>query len=90
MTPRRARRDTPALVCTTRNPSRQRLLPAGSAAYSYGNMGVLPTVVALTSFPFRQYRFQCIEVGADFVLDKATEFEYLAEICSQERVSRPF
>lgn len=45
-----------------------------------------PTVVALTSFPFRQYRFQCTEAGADFVLDKATEFERLAAICSPERV----
>ncbi|MBI3784354.1 MAG: response regulator transcription factor [Deltaproteobacteria bacterium] len=44
-----------------------------------------PTVVALTNFPYRQYRFQCSRAGADFVLDKATEFERLTGICSSER-----
>lgn len=32
-------------------------------------------VIMLTNFPYPQYRRKCIEVGADYFLDKSTEFD---------------
>lgn len=38
------------------------------------------TVIMLTNYPYPQYRRKCLEAGADFFLDKSTEFDKLPEI----------
>lgn len=44
---------------------------------------MLPTTVAivLTNYPLEQYREKCLALGADYFLDKSSEFEKVAEIC---------
>lgn len=39
-----------------------------------------PKVIMLTNFPYPQYREKCMEEGADFFLDKSTEFDEIGEI----------
>jgi DNA-binding NarL/FixJ family response regulator len=39
-----------------------------------------PKVIMLTNFPYPQYRRICMEEGADFFLDKSTEFDEITEI----------
>ena len=39
-----------------------------------------PVVMMLTNFPYRQYRKRCLEAGADYFLDKSTEFDRVREI----------
>jgi DNA-binding NarL/FixJ family response regulator len=39
-----------------------------------------PRVVVFTNFPYPQYRKRALEYGADFFLDKTTEFEKLREV----------
>ena len=34
-----------------------------------------PKVIMLTNYPFGQYRRECAEAGADYFLNKSTEFE---------------
>ncbi len=34
-----------------------------------------PVVIMLTNYPFGQYRRECAEAGADYFLNKSTEFE---------------
>jgi len=41
------------------------------------------SVVMLTSYPYPQYRKECLAAGADFFLDKSTEFDKLPEILRQ-------
>lgn len=40
------------------------------------------TVIVLTNYPFPEYKEKCLELGADYFLDKATEFEDISEILS--------
>ena len=40
-------------------------------------------VIMLTNYPYPQYRRKCLEAGADFFLDKSTEFDRLSEVLSQ-------
>ena len=47
----------------------------------HGGQG--PTVVVFTNFPYPQYRKRAMEFGADFFLDKTTEFEQLRELFGQ-------
>ena len=42
-------------------------------------------VIVLTNYPEEQYRRQCLEAGAEFFLDKSTEFERLPEAIEQIR-----
>jgi DNA-binding response OmpR family regulator len=42
-----------------------------------------PVVIMLTAFPYPQYRKKCLEVGADYFLDKTTEFERVVEVLEQ-------
>jgi len=42
-----------------------------------------PRVIMLTAFPYPQYRRRCLEAGAHFFFDKATEFSSIAEVLSQ-------
>ena len=39
-----------------------------------------PMVIMLTSYPFEQYRRECAEAGADYFLNKSTEFEKINAI----------
>jgi len=39
--------------------------------------------MVLTSFPNRQYRDRCLQAGAAYFFDKATEFERVAEVLEQ-------
>jgi YesN/AraC family two-component response regulator len=39
-----------------------------------------PVVIMLTAFPYPQYRKKCLEAGADYFFDKATEFDQVAEV----------
>jgi CheY-like chemotaxis protein len=42
-----------------------------------------PVVIMLTNYPFGQYRRECTEAGADFFLNKSTEFEKINEILAR-------
>lgn len=42
-----------------------------------------PKVIMLTNFPYPQYRRICMEEGADFFLDKSTEFDEITEIIKE-------
>jgi DNA-binding NarL/FixJ family response regulator len=44
-----------------------------------------PKVIMLTNFAYVQYRKKCEEAGADFFLDKSTEFDKLPEALEQVR-----
>lgn len=37
-------------------------------------------IIMLTNFPYPQYRKKCFEEGADYFLDKSTEFDEVARI----------
>jgi DNA-binding NarL/FixJ family response regulator len=39
-----------------------------------------PIVIMLTNYPYPQYRKKCLDAGADYFLDKSTEFEQVAQI----------
>lgn len=48
--------------------------------------GELPeTVIVLTAFPTPQYRRRCLELGADYFLDKTSEYDQLAELLQAAR-----
>jgi DNA-binding NarL/FixJ family response regulator len=42
-------------------------------------------VMVLTNHPLPQYRRRCLEAGADFFLDKSSEFEQVKEIIGELR-----
>ncbi len=42
-----------------------------------------PMVIMLTNYPFVQYRRECTEAGADYFLNKSTEFEKINEILAR-------
>ena len=46
------------------------------------------TVVILTNYPDEQYRQLCRARGADFFLDKSTEFERIPEVIGQLMAAR--
>lgn len=39
--------------------------------------GTGPMVIILTNYPFPEYRQRCLNSGADFFLDKSTEFDQI-------------
>jgi CheY-like chemotaxis protein len=39
-----------------------------------------PVVIMLTNYPFGQYRRECADAGADYFLNKSTEFEKINQI----------
>lgn len=39
--------------------------------------GVGPIVIILTNYPFSGYRQKCMDAGANFFLDKSTEFDQI-------------
>ena len=41
---------------------------------------VAPMVIILTNYPYQGYRQKCMQAGADFFLDKSTEFDQIPEL----------
>ncbi len=41
---------------------------------------VRPVVIVITNFSHPQYRKKCLEAGAQYFLDKSTEFERISQI----------
>lgn len=39
-----------------------------------------PIVIILTNYPYPQYRKECTEAGADYFLNKSTEFNKIADV----------
>jgi DNA-binding NarL/FixJ family response regulator len=39
-----------------------------------------PMVIVLTNYPYSGYRQKCLQAGADFFLDKSTEFDQIPEL----------
>jgi DNA-binding NarL/FixJ family response regulator len=53
-------------------------------------MDPAPGVIMLTNYAYAAYRRKCAEAGADFFLDKSTEFDQLPQALEQMRQgSRP-
>jgi DNA-binding NarL/FixJ family response regulator len=46
-----------------------------------------PIVIMLTAFPYPQYRQKCLEAGADYFFDKASEFDRVASLLKTLKVS---
>ncbi len=44
-----------------------------------------PCVIILTNYPYPQYRKKCLDMGADYFLDKSTDFDGLFTIMKQLR-----
>ena len=42
--------------------------------------GSPPKIIMLTKYPYPQYREKCLELGADYFFDKATEFDNTIEL----------
>ncbi len=42
-----------------------------------------PVVIMLTQFPYPQYRTKCLDAGADYFLDKNSEFHKVSNIIEQ-------
>jgi DNA-binding NarL/FixJ family response regulator len=47
-----------------------------------------PVVIVLTNYPYAVYRQKCLQAGADFFLDKSTEFDQIPALF--ERIKRGF
>ena len=39
-----------------------------------------PVVIILTNYPYPQYKKECTEAGADYFLNKSTEFNKIAKV----------
>jgi DNA-binding NarL/FixJ family response regulator len=46
-----------------------------------------PMVIILTNSPYSVYRQKCLQAGADFFLDKSTEFDQIPELLEQYKRS---
>ncbi len=44
---------------------------------------VTPIVIILTNYPYPGYRQKCMQAGADFFLDKSTEFDQIPKLFEQ-------
>ncbi len=44
---------------------------------------VAPIVIILTNYPYPGYRRKCLQAGADFFLDKSTEFDQISALFEQ-------
>jgi DNA-binding NarL/FixJ family response regulator len=45
--------------------------------------GSAPVVIVLTNYPYLAYRQTCLQAGADFFLDKSTEFDQIPDLFEQ-------
>jgi DNA-binding NarL/FixJ family response regulator len=46
-----------------------------------------PVVIVLTNYPYPAYRQKCLQAGADFFLDKSTEFDQIPELFERYKQS---
>jgi DNA-binding NarL/FixJ family response regulator len=46
-----------------------------------------PVVIILTNYPYPGYRQKCLQAGADFFLDKSTEFDQIPKLFEQLKSS---
>jgi DNA-binding NarL/FixJ family response regulator len=56
------------------------LMPGGSGFKVLQNIkqaGAGPMVIILTNYPYPVFRKKCLQAGADFFLDKSTEFDQI-------------
>ena len=56
------------------------LMPGGSGIKVLQNIkqdGAGPMVIVLTNYPYPVFRQKCLQAGADFFLDKSTEFDQI-------------
>ena len=44
-----------------------------------------PCVIMLTNYPYPQYRKKCLDMGADYFLDKSADFDSLFTVLKQLR-----
>ena len=61
-------------------------MPAGGGIHVVQNIkqdGVGPTVIMLTNYSFSGYRQRCLSAGADFFLDKSSEFDQIPALIEQ-------
>jgi DNA-binding NarL/FixJ family response regulator len=59
------------------------LMPGGSGFKVLQNIkqaGAGPMVIILTNYPYPVFREKCLQAGADFFLDKSTEFDQIPEL----------
>ena len=42
-----------------------------------------PVIIILTNYPYQAYQEKCLQAGADFFLDKSTEFDQIPELLEQ-------
>jgi DNA-binding NarL/FixJ family response regulator len=62
------------------------LMPGGSGIKVLQNIkqaGAGPMVIILTNYPYPVFRQKCLQAGADFFLDKSTEFDQIPELIEQ-------
>ncbi len=45
-------------------------------------------VIILTNYPFQQYRERCLQLGAEYFLDKSTQWDQVPQIVLRFRSSR--
>jgi YesN/AraC family two-component response regulator len=61
-------------------------MPGGSGIEVLQNIKqnqVVPMVIILTNYPYPGYRQRCLNAGADFFLDKSTEFDQIPKLFEQ-------
>ena len=46
-----------------------------------------PVVIVLTNYPYPAYRQKCLQAGADFFLDKSTEFDQIPALFERYKQS---
>ncbi len=46
---------------------------------------IAPIIIILTNYPFAGYRQKCLQAGADFFLDKTTEFDQIPALFERLR-----
>ncbi len=59
------------------------LMPGGSGIKVLENIkqaGEGPMVIVLTNYPYPVFRQKCLQAGADFFLDKSTEFDQIPKL----------
>ena len=64
------------------------LMPGGSGIKVLQNIkqaGAGPMVIILTNYPYPVFRQKCLQAGADFFLDKSTEFDQIPELFERFR-----
>ena len=67
------------------------LMPGGSGIKVLENIkqaGAGPMVIVLTNYPYPVFRQKCLQAGADFFLDKSTEFGQIPELFERFNVDQ--